>query len=1447
MKNCFKALAFAILCTFGVHTAFAQCNESLFTGGDGKTEQTAYQISTAQQLQNLSKCVTNSIMENKYYVLNNDIDLSDYLAGEGNNGGVGWNPIGNSSSVYFTGKFNGNGHKVSGLWIRRNLALGYLGLFGHTSYFAEIKNIGVEIDDNKGGISGGSYVGGLVGYADGSISNSYVIGNVSGTSNVGGLVGSNKGTISNSYAMGNVSGSSYYVGGLVGQNNGTISRSYAMGSVSTGSDVGGLVGSNYLSIVNNSYYDKETSGMNDTGKGIGKTTAEMKTQSTYVGFDFEGIWEISSGKNNGYPILGWQNNPNHIASAIVTPISDQPWTGDTITPKPSVNFKGSTLTRGTHFEYAYDNNVQTGTATLKIVGKGIYSGSQIVEFKIVPATCGTGFAGGNGTLSNPYKITEAKNLDAINNCLGESYKDKYYELKDNINLSSYIAKSSVGWRFIGDHNSTDKSGFFYGKFNGNGYKVSGLWINGEEGARVGLFGTIYEGGEIKNMGVEIDDSNGGVKFLGGNNTYVGGLAIVNSGTISNSYVTGNVIGGGTSAIVGGLVGSNGGTISNSYATGNVIWYGTSANVGGLVGTNQGTISNSYATGSVSGTGSYVGGLVGASGTSGTISNSYATGSVSGTGSYVGGLVGYRSGATISSSYYNSETSGMNDTGKGEGKTTAEMKTQSTYLGWDFAGTWTMINGSYPILKWQKDYVPTYTISFNLDGGSGTTPANIANIAQGSILSTAQMPSTSSFTKSGYVNDGKWYIRTGISPNYTYTEFVFGSGGTPVTAYATLCLKWISTYTITFNANGGTVTPTSGTTNIGGTLASLPTPTRDGYTFNGWFTAATSGTAVTTSTVFNANATIYAQWRTLSNIASATISAIPNQIYTGSAIEPTFTLTFDETVLTKNTDYSVSYSNNRNVGTAKVTITGVGNYIGSAEADFTITAKPVTITGLSAANKEYDGTTTATITGTAVVSGKVGSDVVTVTNGTASFANKNIGTGKPVTFTGFTLSGTDAGNYTLSAQPASVTANITAKPLTLTVTSITATNKVYDGTTTAEIHGTDNIIGKVSGDDITIVKGNASFNDKNVGTNKPVTFKGFSYGGADINNYTVSEIDTISGVTANITAKPVTITGVTAISRIDNGTKTVELTGGTLNGVLSGDVVGFTLGNGTIASATAGNDKPVTTDIKLTGTDASNYTLTQPTNITVTITAAPSSSSSSVAPSSSSVVPSSSSSVPSSSSVAPSSSSSVPSSSSSVPSSSSVAPSSSSVAPSSSSKGSSSSTAPVVVADKCGTSTINPDKQFCYNDKVYSLCNGEEYDPETNKCSGTVLQSKCGKSSWYDDEKQFCWNDTKVYSLCGGSSYDPDDEKCQNGEVVSKTTPIQQITSVGNILVHTSTNAIELSNLPSNAKVEVYNLQGKRIYSTTSHSPLATSHLKIEVQTGMYIVKVGTQTMRIAVR
>lgn len=121
------------------------------------------------------------------------------------------------------------------------------------------------------------------------------------------------------------------------------------------------------------------------------------------------------------------------------------------------------------------------------------------------------------------------------------------------------------------------------------------------------------------------------------------------------------------------------------------------------------ISSSYSTGSVSGD-DRVGGLVGEN-YYGSISSSYSMGSVSGTGDYVGGLVGENSGS-ITSSFWDTETSGHIKSDGGTGLSTIEMQYINTYIdaGWDFVeetdnGTediWYMPENSYPLLWWQGE-------------------------------------------------------------------------------------------------------------------------------------------------------------------------------------------------------------------------------------------------------------------------------------------------------------------------------------------------------------------------------------------------------------------------------------------------------------------------------------------------------------------------------------------------------------------------------------------------------------------------------------------------------------------------------------------------------------------------------------------------------------------------
>src|SRR5207253_6970000 len=162
--------------------------------------------------------------------------------------------------------------------------------------------------------------------------------------------------------------------------------------------------------------------------------------------------------------------------------------------------------------------------------------------------------------------------------------------------------------------------------------------------------------------------------------------------------------------------------------------------------------------------------------------------------------------------------------------------------------------------------------------------------------------------------------------------------------------------------------------------------------------------------------------------------------TSAAAAPTITsgslATGDST-----TNFTETYGN-RNAGTSK-TLTpsgtvsdgnGGANYSYTFVTDTTGVINPLAITGsITASNKVYDGTTAATIASRSL-SGVLGTDTVSYTGGTATFSDKNVGSGKTVTATGLSLSGSDAGDYTVNAT-ATTTADITARALTVSASGI----------------------------------------------------------------------------------------------------------------------------------------------------------------------------------------------------------------------------------------------------------------------------------------------------------------------------------------------------------------------------------------------------------------------------
>ena len=291
-----------------------------------------------------------------------------------------------------------------------------------------------------------------------------------------------------------------------------------------------------------------------------------------------------------------------------------------------------------------------------------------------------------------------------------------------------------------------------------------------------------------------------------------------------------------------------------------------------------------------------------------------------------------------------------------------------------------------------------------------------------------------------------------------------------------------------------------------------------------------------------------------------------------------------------------------------TLNGVSYNIDKTYDAVQIAQKSVTITGLSASNKEYDGNNVATPTGRATISGKLAKDELTVTAGTASFADKNVGTNKTVTFTGYALSGAAAGNYELSAQPVTVKANITQKEITVGAGNLHFT-KVYDGTTSVSTStGTLVLNGVITGDVVSVKTDyTAAYEDVNAGDAKKVTLSGLTLDGADAGNYKLNA--TTLEITGNAITKAVW-TKTAATSQAKYGTTgTLDLSpylasDATIGQITATDTNGILVGNPSVTDQTLSyqfkNDaslKDKTAEIKIHVT-SNNYDAY---DITVTVT------------------------------------------------------------------------------------------------------------------------------------------------------------------------------------------------------------------------------------------------------
>ena len=554
----------------------------------------------------------------------------------------------------------------------------------------------------EGEVSGRSDVGGLVGRSCatemttsgraiyGTISNCGTTADVLGTSlDVGGLVGTNSGTIGNSYATGDVTGSADRVGGLVGHNDGHISACYATGSVQGESQVGGLIG-----------FHGDYGSASDCYSS--STVSATKLAGGLVGMVHGGTVNCYGTISNCYSssrifadtrVGGLIGEGGGSPNAVIHSFWDVETSGQSTsaggTPKTTAEMQDP----NTFIDAGWDFVGESDNGPSDIWARPSGDGYMILWSQLSPLPPLPGFSGGTGEPNNPYLISTAEELNSIGH--NPRLMTAHFRLKNDIDLA--------GVRFFVISNYVFP---FMGVLDGAGFEVSDFTYHSDTTDHVGLF-RVVDGTSAHIKGLVLTRPH----LYAPSSSRVGTLVgFLKYGNLSACGVKGGRVEG--DSHVGGLVGcSYEGFVSQCFASSAALG---NSRVGGLMGYNrEGKIINCYSLGSVSGH-ENVGGLAGVSlhstfSTYALILNCYSAGRVSGDVD-VDGLAG-SSYKTVTSSFWDIETSGQATSGGGTGLTTAQMQTQSTYTdaGWDFAAEtangsediWTICEATnYPRFVWQ---------------------------------------------------------------------------------------------------------------------------------------------------------------------------------------------------------------------------------------------------------------------------------------------------------------------------------------------------------------------------------------------------------------------------------------------------------------------------------------------------------------------------------------------------------------------------------------------------------------------------------------------------------------------------------------------------------------------------------------------------------------------------
>ncbi|MCI2243084.1 filamentous hemagglutinin N-terminal domain-containing protein [Xanthomonas sp. PPL568] len=1144
------------------------------------------------------------------YALAQDIDLSG---------------VTRSSALVssFQSKLAGLGHSINNLTISG--ASGYVGLFGTTSSNSVIRDLHL----GNVSVSGGYYVGGLVGYGQGAIKNVTVDGSVTGTSGgVGGLTGYNLGLIDNGAFTGNVNGQSA-VGGLAGNNiSGTIRNSHSTGSVTgSSSNTGGLVGYNDGGSLTNTYSTSNVSGTNSVGGLVGTNQNAGTIQNSYasgsvigtsygvgglVGMNYQsaiantyatgsvtaptsvgGLVGInnpgsaavtSSSVSNSYATgaVNGTNNVGGLIGANTGSVSNASWdVGSTGQANAISNGGSGSVTNLTSFgsgnRYSHTSYGNLGNWALLAGSSNVYVASDgngnpawiMIEGQTRPF------------LASEYSTTigNAHQLQLMAYNLAASYS-----LSADIDASQTAGSNASGmWSSAGFSPVGDSTGAFTGSLNGANHTIAGLTIARGGASYVGLFGNTGLASQIGNLALT------GATVVG--TAYVGGVAGFNAGTLSGISVNGTMSG--TGNFVGGLTGyNNAGTIAGVQTSGTVVGSGGpySGNyVGGLIGSNaNGTISASSSSSTVSG-GSSVGGLVG-NDYQGSYTNAFATGNVSSTstttGNNVGGLIGNAIQSTLQNVHATGNVTATTSSAGGLVGMAGAGSIQNAYASGNVSGT-RSVGG---LVGRSSATIDTAYATGAVNGAANGTSSEL-----GGLVGTLDHGSLASTHATGNVSGGSF---VGGLVGYSDTGSVGASYATGAVS-GTNYLGGLVGYN-----DGGSIGNAYATGNVSGDMyvAGLAGYNDNGTIANTYASGDATGTAYVGGLVgVNYNNTVRNSYATGNVSGTGAVGGLVGSNSNGSIVASFFA-----------TDIG---GNPRNVG-----LNTVGNSGGSIDAisggrswsalntlsTFTDAGwaiddrggtgltwrlyeqmgtpllrsflTPLTITtGVSGLDKTYDGNAVSGTLASYTIGGAF--DPGLLFGSSLRYATTGNGVGRYTTGNGTLQLGGLASSQQGYDIAYVVSGGISITPATLTVTA-TSGSKTYGGTANLGGYSVSGLVGNDTVSGVALSSAGAG-SGAAVG-NYAITASGAT--GAGLSNYVVSYVD------GSLRVDPATLRIVATDANKTYG-GTANLSGYSVSGLLNGDTVaGVALGSAGAAAGAAVGTYAITAS-GATGAGLSNYVVT----------------------------------------------------------------------------------------------------------------------------------------------------------------------------------------------------------------------------------------------------------------